>query len=73
MEPNPAFELTMGERFQQESMIRVLQECKDPEVLRERAVYLLKAWMAARASARGFMFSTLPEPWQKAASAPDQA
>jgi len=71
LEPNPAFELTMAERFQQESMVRALQECRDPDALRNHAIDLLRAWVTARAALRGTMFQNLPEPWQKVAESRD--
>jgi hypothetical protein len=62
METNPASELTMGERFEQEKVIRALRDCQDKEQLRERAIDLFKSWMALRAMLRGQMFADLPKP-----------
>jgi hypothetical protein len=52
----------MGERFEQEKVIRALRDCQDKEQLRERAIDLFKSWMALRAMLRGQMFADLPKP-----------
>ena len=62
MEVNPALELTISERFEQERMIRALRDCQDKEQLRERAIDLLKSWIALRAMLRGQMLAGLPKP-----------